>query len=664
MEDLPRPPRIAIIGTGLAGLTAAHLLATLHPQDNHANELELELDLFERSEQLGMDSSSISVKTGKGSFRVDVPMRSINGGSHARVKKLYDHLHVPLVKNEFSYSFSRLSRRPRGRRRSAEPASSKSLEVCSTDNESRSSTPPPRYRANPSSASASTASSPYRSSTPLSNLSPSSCRSSSISRPSQFTTLLYEGSSGLRFPPLRLPSSFLRDPSSSFTSVFSTAWHQSTYIVHLVFLAISYFHVLLLAILYVRLGLTRERRSYTFEIPWCRSPTLPNVALETLEAFCARHKISKAMEEEVLIPLMAAVCTVGVDEAREMPVGEALEYISDTFLLPHYTTSPSCGVRGIVRRLIAPVPLSRIHLGAHIHRLSTSEQRGYTVHYTLGDEKDEWTKEVDYVVFATQANQAAALLSTLSSSPSSDYGRHPQLDDLLAALRSFTYVQTLVVTHTDESILPPDPRDRRDLNLVVFEQRSDAASAVEKKKEEEDGGSDPASGGEWTDHLPPSSVQTTHIVSSPPSIPAGRVSSRSSSSSSSTTPRPLVLQTTNPIVPLPASHVLASTWFSRAFVTAASKRVLPRFLLGEHDGDGDGDGRGARADLQGLQFFAAQEGGSRDRERGRRGGIFFCGSWCARGIPLLEGCVTSAEEVVKALLEREGATVGKGDWPF
>ncbi|CEQ40305.1 SPOSA6832_01910, partial [Sporobolomyces salmonicolor] len=655
MEDAPRPPRIAIIGTGLAGLTTAHLLATLHPQDNHGNELALDLELFERSNQLGMDSSSLSVKTGKGSFRVDVPMRSINGGSHARVQKLYDYLHIPLVKSDFSYSFSRLSRGPRGRRRSADLVSSKALDVWSANYESRSSTPPPRYRTRPSSASASTTSSPSRSSTPLSKLPPASSPSSSISQSSQFTTLLYEGSSGLCFPPLGLPSSFQRDPSSSLASVFSTAWHQSTYIVHLILLALSYLHVLLLSVLYVRLGLTRSRPSFTFAIPFCLSRTLPNVALETLEAFCARHKISKSMEQEVLIPLMAAVCTVGVGQAREMPVGEALEYISATFLSSHYTTSPSCGVRGIVRRLIAPVPLSRIHLGAHIHRLSITEQGCYMVHYTLGDEKDERTKEVDYVVFATQANQAAALLSTLSSSsPSSlsarDGDRNPKLDDLLASLRSFTYVQTLVVTHTDDSILPPDQRDRRELNLAVFEQPSEDANEVEKK--DVDGGSDPTSG-DWTDYLPSSSVQTTHIVSSPHARFAARSSFSAAAPGEAPTPRPLVLQTTNPIVPLPSRHVLSSTWFSRASVTAASKQVLPRFLLGEPGGGREPAG----ADLQGLQFAA------RSRER-RRGGIFFCGSWCARGIPLLEGCVTSAEEVVKALLAREGATVAPRDWPF
>lgn len=37
--------------------------------------------------------------------------------------------------------------------------------------------------------------------------------------------------------------------------------------------------------------------------------------------------------------------------------------------------------------------------------------------------------------------------------------------------------------------------------------------------------------------------------------------------------------------------------------------------------------------------------------RGQGGkGVWFVGSWCAEGVPLLEGCVVSAEAVVEKLL--------------
>lgn len=49
-----------------------------------------------------------------------------------------------------------------------------------------------------------------------------------------------------------------------------------------------------------------------------------NVAGEPLLEWCARHGLPRRFSDEVLVPLMAAVATVGVTEARTMPVGEVL----------------------------------------------------------------------------------------------------------------------------------------------------------------------------------------------------------------------------------------------------------------------------------------------------------------------------------------------------
>lgn len=99
-------------------------------------------------------------------------------------------------------------------------------------------------------------------------------------------------------------------------------------------------------------------------------------------------------------------------------------------------------------------------------------------------------------------------------------------------------------------------------------------------------------------------------------------------------PSPLLLQTTNPLVQIDPSKVLSSAWYERAAVSSESKAVLGRFLLDETGGDS-----------QGID------------------GVWFCGSWCAEGIPLLEGCVTSALQVVRALVEREGGRM-PSELPF
>lgn len=243
---------------------------------------------------------------------------------------------------------------------------------------------------------------------------------------------------------------------------------------------------------------------------------------------------------------------------------------------------------------------------------------------------------MDYIIFATQANQAASLLETISNNSNSNSNSSQSLEKTINALNSFRYVQALVVNHTDQTFLPTHESDCRDLNLAAFD--------IESKQGEEEGAD-----GVWTTHLPSTSVETTHIVSAHPSL----LSSHSSPTNSKI-PQTNLLQTTNPLRPIPQSKTLSSNWFSRAFVTKESKGVLPKFLLGES--------RNGEEKLQGLLLGSSLS--SEDGEENERGGIYFTGSWCERGIPLLEGCVTSAENVVREILEREGVKVKAKNWPF
>lgn len=164
------------------------------------------------------------------------------------------------------------------------------------------------------------------------------------------------------------------------------------------------------------------------------------------------------------------------------------------------------------------------------------------------------------------------------------------------------YATCLVVNHYDTSLLPA-PADRRDLNLVTCAPAATYSTV-----------STPMT-------LPPSSVQATHIISrTHPSL------------AKALPPTVELLQTTNPIVAIDPSKVISATWYERAMVCPASKRVLSHFVLPE-----PASSRRSEADFQG------------------RNGIWFVGSWCADGLPLLEGCVESAERVVVALAGREGA---------
>ncbi|KAK7203273.1 hypothetical protein BZA70DRAFT_73735 [Myxozyma melibiosi] len=97
--------KVAVIGTGLAGLVSAYRLAT-----SNSGSVEFEVHLFDESPVIGFDASSISVTDSDGvERRVDVPMRSFAGGYYTRVIALYRSLGLQFHNAKFSYSFSEVS---------------------------------------------------------------------------------------------------------------------------------------------------------------------------------------------------------------------------------------------------------------------------------------------------------------------------------------------------------------------------------------------------------------------------------------------------------------------------------------------------------------------------------------------------------------------------
>ncbi|KAF4594920.1 Amine oxidase [Ophiocordyceps camponoti-floridani] len=92
---------VAVIGTGLAGLTAAHLL-----QNDHQHRYRV--TLFDKAKNLSLDSASVTVRHAETARveRVDLPMRACAGGYYENLLRMCRHLAIPLHPVRFLFAFA------------------------------------------------------------------------------------------------------------------------------------------------------------------------------------------------------------------------------------------------------------------------------------------------------------------------------------------------------------------------------------------------------------------------------------------------------------------------------------------------------------------------------------------------------------------------------
>ena len=86
--------KIAVVGSGIAGLAAAWLLSHRH-----------DVTLIERFTTLGMDARSIDL----GDQRIDVPLRVFYPGYYPQLSKLYRHTRIDFESVDYGSSFSQLN---------------------------------------------------------------------------------------------------------------------------------------------------------------------------------------------------------------------------------------------------------------------------------------------------------------------------------------------------------------------------------------------------------------------------------------------------------------------------------------------------------------------------------------------------------------------------
>ncbi|KAG6902997.1 hypothetical protein C0995_008570 [Termitomyces sp. Mi166 len=540
---MTRQVKVAVVGSGLAGLTATYLL------NKPVADVEFEVHLFEKAPMLGMDSSSVSLPASDSSsvedaWRVDVPMRSFQGGYYPQLIALYTRLEVAFREANFTYSFSLL-------------------------------TPP------------------------------SSTRGRQIN-----ATMIYNGSSGcagLSMPSILDEPYHLTKGKGFLTRAFTRVWTVSLFVLLTLYIGVCYVRMLFYSLPFWR---PKWIHKMTFE-EWAKW-TIPK---DIFSKWTGMDLAWIDYTQSVLLPLFSAVCTAPEEDVLRHPVEEFLDYIWLTLGTHHYVVTH--GVREVVARLTASV--QNIHLASTITSISPDPNDPNRSNIECDTpEGPRVHTGFHHIIFATQATRAAPLLRSYRDALSPTSSKRQAVDAQLQCLENFKYCSTIVINHTDPTLLPNNPGDQRDLNLICLDR--------EAVTDQENGTFD------WSaTTVPPSYTMATHVLCLP-RYP---------------THLPPVFQTTNPLISPEEGSILSVARLERAVLSMESKEALKGLYReeGRKWWQCASQGSARLGELQGAGRLADIQGS----------GIWICGSYVYAGIPLLEGCVVSARSVVE-----QGVYVAEG----
>ncbi|KAF8337931.1 uncharacterized protein EI90DRAFT_3041067 [Cantharellus anzutake] len=287
----------------------------------------------------------------------------------------------------------------------------------------------------------------------------------------------------------------------------------------------------------------------------------------------------------------------------------------------------------------------------------------------------------DHIVFATQANSASRILGAYRSTLPPKSLRRRVVDAQMECLNTFKYVPNTVINHTDDRFIPSHPSDQRDLNLasaaspvsqyfprsVKSNSSADlscvppsctmATHIVYKSDTHRMGETHRSS---WT-----GIYQTTNPIIPPHKstiLSIARLERAVLTPRSKLAQRSLMIEEYESLfhwsgcsVHLPILGIKFNVRDWPFFFSRKRRRRLGR--------------------LQGVGKLHAQNEDDTAQSRGRSeavfgggddattfSGIWFCGSYAHPGIPLLEACVTSALNVVENGIFRAEGVNGRIDW--
>lgn len=420
------------------------------------------------------------------------------------------------------------------------------------------------------------------------------------------------------------------------------AWRVGVFALLTLQLALCYLRILLHA-----LPLWRSERLERMTFGEWAEETVPR---GLLASWTGMDTAWRDFTQSVLAPLFSAVCTAPVEDVIQHPVEEFLgeclmfpsahgthreikDYIWLTLGTHHYVVAN--GVRDAVTRLSSNIrhihlssPISSIHPDPHSPHLAMihcATAGGIEIHTGF-----------HHIIFATQASRAVPLLASYASSLQGPDAVQQRLavEEQIRCLRTFEYRTTIVINHTDGTLMPDDARDRRDLNLIYTDQEETDDTLTNAR---------PMTVGDVPTPalcVPPTYTMATHVLPRPKGYPVHS---------------PAVYQTTNAIIPPREDSILSVAKLERAVLTVHAKEALKGLYReeGRRWWQCAGQAESRLGGLQGAGRLGSEQGP----------GIWICGSFAYAGIPLLEGCVVSARNVVEQGVWRcEGITSSNPPW--
>lgn len=173
--------------------------------------------------------------------------------------------------------------------------------------------------------------------------------------------------------------------------------------------------------------------------------------------FVAAERIEPEFVDGLLLPAIGTIGTCGTDDARAYPAAVVAGYVAAG--LNRQSVRRACdGADAVAAKLLAGIHRVRCDAGVRaVRRLAG--RPGVAVQHAGGEDL------FDHVVFATQANQALALLADAAA-------------DEAAALAAFRYRALEVLMHSDPALMPPRRADWSPVNARVCATHAQPESTI------------------------------------------------------------------------------------------------------------------------------------------------------------------------------------------